>query len=182
MASLISKLRGTIETLFSIGLGANKINLKNNSGVLEARDDSDAAYVIGRGADPVGANDWTTKQWVEANVAGADAKKFVEFAISTTTTSSTTSIPANSKVLFAEVEIGTAYDNAATISIGKSGGTADLLMTTAQNEADELDNAYHVDQSTSWGAGDAAVSVTIANSPTVGAGTVRVCYVVTPAS
>ena len=61
---MFSKLQGTSESSFEIGLGGPKI--KNNSGTIEARDSNDIAYVIGRGAYPVGPNDWVTKQFVEA--------------------------------------------------------------------------------------------------------------------
>jgi hypothetical protein len=62
--SLFSKLRGTAETLFQVGLGGPQA--KNNAGNLEARNATDAAFVIVRGATPVAANDLATKAYVDA--------------------------------------------------------------------------------------------------------------------
>jgi hypothetical protein len=61
--SLWSKIVGTIETTFQIGLGGPKI--KNNSSVLEARNAADSGYVVVRGATPVGDSDLTTKLFVD---------------------------------------------------------------------------------------------------------------------
>jgi len=66
--SLFSKLRGTIETIFQIGLGGP--NVKNNVGAVEMRNAADAAFVITRGADPVGANDYVTKGVLPALLTG----------------------------------------------------------------------------------------------------------------
>jgi len=48
--SLWSKIRGTAESLFQLGLGGPQ--LKSNAGVVEHRDAADSAFVISRGADP----------------------------------------------------------------------------------------------------------------------------------
>lgn len=61
--SVYSKIRGTIETIFSLGLGGP--NLKNNAGVIEARNAGDSAFVIVRGLPPVGNNDLATKTYVD---------------------------------------------------------------------------------------------------------------------
>jgi hypothetical protein len=60
--SLYSKIRGTIESLFQLGLGGPQ--WKNNAGNIEARNAADSVFVIGRGADPVAANDWITLGYV----------------------------------------------------------------------------------------------------------------------
>jgi hypothetical protein len=62
---LRSKIRGTIETIFSLGLGGP--NLKNNGGVVENRNAADAAFVVARGADPVAANDFVTLEYLQNN-------------------------------------------------------------------------------------------------------------------
>jgi hypothetical protein len=56
--SLYRKLRGTIETLFQLGLGGPQ--LKNNAGVVEMRDPTDASFVVTRGANGAGINDYIT--------------------------------------------------------------------------------------------------------------------------
>jgi hypothetical protein len=55
--SLYSRLRGISGSLFQLGLTGPQ--LKANSTAIEARDSSDAAYAILRGADPAIANDLT---------------------------------------------------------------------------------------------------------------------------
>jgi hypothetical protein len=61
--SLFSKIRGTIENLFQLGLAGPQ--LKNNAGVIEARNAADSGFVIARGAAPVGDSDLTNKQYVD---------------------------------------------------------------------------------------------------------------------
>lgn len=53
--SLWSKIRGTAETIFQLGLGGPQI--KNNAGALEGRNAADVAFAILRTADPVGLDD-----------------------------------------------------------------------------------------------------------------------------
>lgn len=61
--SLWAKVRGTIETIFQIGLSGPQI--KNNSGNVDVRNSADTGYVIVRGGTPVGDNDLTTKSYVD---------------------------------------------------------------------------------------------------------------------
>lgn len=61
--SLWSKIRGTIETIFQIGLGGPQ--LKNNAGAIEGRNAADNAFAIMRGATPVGDSDLVTKQYAD---------------------------------------------------------------------------------------------------------------------
>lgn len=60
--SVRSKIRGTIETIFQIGLGGPQ--WKNNAGVIEARDTDDTVYIVVRGGVAVavtpGNNDLLT--------------------------------------------------------------------------------------------------------------------------
>lgn len=60
--SLWSKIKGTIESTFQLGLGGPI--LKDSSGAVEVRNSADTGYVIVRGATPVGDNDLTTKMYV----------------------------------------------------------------------------------------------------------------------
>jgi hypothetical protein len=69
VGDVIRKIRGISNTLFSIGLTA-VVQIKNATGVFEVRNGTDTGYVIGRGADPVGANDWVTRGWLSANAGG----------------------------------------------------------------------------------------------------------------
>lgn len=61
--SIWSKLRGTIETIFQLGIGGP--NLKANGVVVEARNAADSGYAIVRGSTPVADNDLVTKQYVD---------------------------------------------------------------------------------------------------------------------
>jgi hypothetical protein len=61
--SLWSKVRGTIESIFQIGLSGP--NVKNNAGNIEFRNAGDSGFVIARGASPIGDNDLVTKQYAD---------------------------------------------------------------------------------------------------------------------
>ena len=61
--SLWSKIVGTIESYFQIGLGGPRV--KANSGAIDMRNAADNAYVITRGLSPVGMNDYVTKQYAD---------------------------------------------------------------------------------------------------------------------
>lgn len=63
MANLLEKITGTISSFFQIGVGGPRV--KNNGGLIEARNAADSGFVIVRGATPVATNDLTTKQYVD---------------------------------------------------------------------------------------------------------------------
>jgi hypothetical protein len=56
--SLWSKIRGTVEAAFQLGLGGPQ--WKRNVGVIEARNSADSAFAVVRVADPVAADDAVT--------------------------------------------------------------------------------------------------------------------------
>lgn len=128
-----ARLRGTFSSLFRLGKpsDATSIQIKNNTGVFEARDQTDAAYVIGRGAAPVGNNDWVTKQYLENNpVEGAVVQ--LSFTVgfgAAGTVDSTEQIPAGAYISSIKVEVYTAFD-AGTLTVGNT-ATANLLADTA---------------------------------------------------
>lgn len=68
--ALYEKIRGTVEVLFRLGLGQAQFKSVGTS-TLEARDSTDTAYAIMRGATPVGANDLTTKNYVDGIVVAS---------------------------------------------------------------------------------------------------------------
>ena len=57
MANIIDRLRGTIETTFGLGLGTNRVQLKNSTGVMEARNNADDGYVVLRAGTAAADND-----------------------------------------------------------------------------------------------------------------------------
>jgi hypothetical protein len=61
--SLWSKIVGTIESYWQIGLAGPR--LKANSGAVDVRNAGDSAYAVIRGATPVGNNDLVTKQYAD---------------------------------------------------------------------------------------------------------------------
>ena len=61
--SLYTKIRGTIESAWQIGLAGPQ--WKNNAAVIEARNSADAAFVKVRGLDPTGYDDLATRRHVE---------------------------------------------------------------------------------------------------------------------
>jgi len=54
-----------VSNILEFSKGGAKV--KNSTGVIEARNNADAAYAVVRGADPVGSNDFVTKQYLLAN-------------------------------------------------------------------------------------------------------------------
>lgn len=170
--SLFSKIRGTIETLFQLGLGGP--NLKNNLGAVEVRNAADTTFAITRGADPVGPNDYVTKQSLTGLPGVAN---IIRYAIGTgATQDSTTSIPANAVVLNCMLDITTPYSALATISIGQPGNTTLLQLTT--DNLPQQAGIYQVMQDTDWGAAPLVVRATVGGAPAAGAGFVVVEYAV----
>jgi hypothetical protein len=77
------KLAGVVGNLFQIGLGGPQI--KNNGGVLEHRNAGDSAFAIARGLDPVGADDLTTKRYVDQFVQRLNANATTTVVTATAT-------------------------------------------------------------------------------------------------
>lgn len=176
--SLFSKIRGTIETIFQLGLGGPQ--LKANAGNVEARNSADAAFVIVRGATPVAANDLVTKAYADSAVIIADGGvQEIRFAIGTgAAQNSVTSVPANAIMISAELDITTPYSGGATITIGNAGTPALLQATTDNNP--QAAGIYQVMQDTTYTGGPATILVTIAGGPVAGVGACIVRYVQAP--
>jgi hypothetical protein len=173
--SLWSKIRGTTETIFQIGLGGPQV--KNNAGNIEARNAADAGFVIGRGATPVAANDWATKAYVDAGAVIADgAVQEIRFAITNAAAqNSVTQIPNNAIVVDAELDIVTPYSGGATITVGNAGSPA--LLMAAGDSNPQAAGLYQDHQDTVYTGGPATVLVTVAGAPAAGAGFCIVRYV-----
>lgn len=176
--SVFSKLRGTIETIFQLGLGGP--NLKNNAGVVENRNAADSAFTIARGATPLAANDLTTKAYVDGLVGGGADVLEIRFALGTATASSATSLPIGANVVKARLSITTTYTAGATISIGQAASVSEFQATTDNNpQAATTPSIFDVDQDTS-AASTNPVLATVAGAPVAGAAEVIVWYVITP--
>ncbi len=186
--SLFSKLRGTIETLFSIGLGGP--NLKKSSGsALDVRDSGDAAFANVRVAAPVGANDAATKTYADAVLTTAEAYtdaavgvisvagvvREIRIPIALVNISSTTSLPAGAFVIDCEVKIAVQYSAGATISVGQMGSVA-LFQATTDNLPQSTDMFQSMQDTPA--ASVNPVLVTIGGAPAAGSGFVIVRYAV----
>ncbi len=172
---IIEYLRGTITSLFSIGKGSTKVQIKNSSGVAEMRNFDDSAYVITRGLDPVAAQDYVTKTYGDTTYGGSSINT-IQFSVALVTASSTALIPAGAQVVHAEIEVGTAYDGTTpTISLG-DGTTVDLIQATTMNDPEEI-ATYITAQNTDWPLGTAITATVAGAGISVGASIVTVWYV-----
>jgi len=169
------KLRGTIESIFQIGLSGPQI--KNNAGLFEMRNDTDAAFVVTRGATPVGVNDYTTKAYVDTCV------KEIQFTFGiAATTDSLTSILIGSQIITAQVEVVTPFSGGATVELG-NGTVANLIQDDTDNHLQSpAGNIFSVEQNTDWGIASAPIRATVSGGPIVGSAIATVRYVETPAN
>jgi hypothetical protein len=118
---------------------------------------------------------WTGSAWLNIAPSVSGAVYTIAMAVGTSASqSSTSSIPANAYVLYAELTVSTPFSAGATIAIGQT-GTTGLLQATADNVA-TLANQYGAAQTTTWGASTLPVLVTVGGAPAAGAGIVAVQY------
>jgi hypothetical protein len=117
---------------------------------------------------------WTGSTWANLapSVAGVGLWIFVTTGLATV--SSVTSIPANAVVTRIVTSITTAYSAGTTISVGQT-GTVSLLQATGDIVPQTVDS-YGSSLPVAWGGSALPVLITIAGSPTAGAGTVLVQY------
>lgn len=176
--SVFSKIRGTIETLFQLGISGPQ--LKNNSGAVEVRNSADSGMATLRAADPSGSTDVATKNYADTGALGGVVRE-IRFVLGTSASqSSTTQIPANAIVTKVQLSITTPYSGGGTISVGQT-GSASLLMATGDNNPQSA-GIYEVNVDTSWGGSPLAVLATVGGSPAAGAAELIVHYISTPAS
>src|SRR5271154_3879440 len=64
--SLFSRVAGAVASFFQFG-GPGGPGLNDNAGALEAKNSTNSTFVNMRGADPVGANDFVTLEYFQAN-------------------------------------------------------------------------------------------------------------------
>lgn len=123
--SVWQKIRGTAETLWQIGLGGP--NLKNNAGVVEARNSGDSAFAVVRGAIPVGDNDLVTKAY---------ADQLASRYIVTAQISGASALPSNTSTehfIVVTTSGGTATIGQLIWDDGSNTGTAQLVSALAGN-------------------------------------------------
>ncbi len=118
---------------------------------------------------------WSGSAWVNISPNVSGAVYYIQFAIGTSPSySSTSSIPAGAVVVSATVNVTTAYSGGTTIEVGQT-GTPTLLQGTADNFPSTVDQ-YQETFVTAWGGSPLPVLVTIGGTPSAGIGTVTVGY------
>jgi len=179
--SFYSKLRGTFENIFRIGKGGPQI--KNSSGVLEMRNAADVAYVITRGLDPVGAQDYVTKTYFDSNNAGAGGVQTatITFDVTGADTAgspkvSTGTIPDNAVVHDCRLDVKTIMNvGTDTLAVSRTGGGASIAIGGDSDLS--IAGTYSVPQQTSWGAtGAGTVTLTSTGTSTTGVVDVIIFY------
>jgi hypothetical protein len=173
LPKLFQSLAGTLLSSLQIGIGG--IQIKSSGGKAEIRDAAGTGYAVLRAMkDPADADAVVTNGQVAAH------SEWIVVPFGTSTVSSTATIPDGAIVVSVITEIGTAFDNAATVEIGTD---ADADAFAAAADVDPTAEGQYVRTgAVPQDAGSAkAIKVTIANAPTVGAGSVLVQFV-TPAS
>lgn len=182
--SAYSKLAGIIGSIFQIDVVNDGPQLKNNSGVLEFRNNADSAFVIARGDDPVGDDDLVTKRYGDANYGGGGGGPanitVIRIPVALVTVSSTATIPTNSRVLETRFEVTTVYPGGTTVDVG-DGTTVNLLLANTQIKETKLGVYADQLQDIAWTLGT-AVTVTVGGAPGSGAGVCIVKYVQSPAA
>lgn len=174
--SFFSKIRGTFETLFQIGKGGPQ--LKNNGGIIEARNSADAAYVIARALDPVGNQDLVTLGYFNSHNEGAAGIELVKMPLARATKVSTATIPDNSIIRFAIIDVTTLYDGTTpTFTVKRTGDATVIPIDTGDSDLTQV-NTFQVEQTKSWGAtGAGTVTATFAGTGnTVGASVLYIGY------
>ena len=175
MGEFNTNLRGTTETRFRVGKGGSQLK-KISGSVMEVRDDTDAAYAIMRGLDPVGAQDFVTKSFHEANNDGADGDKTVVLPLALVNKTSTATLPDNAIIKQVVIDVKTAYDNSATLLVDRTGDASAILAAVAESDLSVI-GQFEVKQITDWGStGAGTVTGTISAAPTLGVADVYITY------
>lgn len=174
--SLYTKIRGIIGNIFAFDGGDGPI-LKNNAGAIEHRNSADSAFAVARGATPVGADDLTTKAYVDS-LASGDVNMIeilFDFNDAGSTVDSTFAGIVGGRVLDARVDITTAFDANTPIDIGDT-GDPDRFAAAADIKEEKVD-VYDFPQYTDTIASVFRVTVG-ASAATTGAGRVIITYAV----
>lgn len=120
--------------------GGTAVRLKENAGVLEFRNTGDSAYIVVRGGSPSGADDLAPKSYVDAQAAATEAVKMVKFQVDFNdqgaTQDSTATLPANSRVVKAAVNVTTPFNGTTPVIDVGTDVTADLFFDQTELDAE----------------------------------------------
>lgn len=168
------KLSSIIGDFLLIGLTtASRIRIKNNAGVMEARNNADSDFIVGRGADPVAANDWVTLQYLSANGGNFQVLQYTITAAGGATQDSASSIAAGNVVYEAREDVTIAWSAGTAISVGNT-ATPALIIATADVDEESVDT-YAIPQRTAWPI-DSVVRASVVGAPGVGESVITVLY------
>ena len=160
----------------SVELSKGGARVKNNSGVVEARNNADDALAIMRGADAVGSTDLVTKSQLDA--IGTSKVQAIRAAFTYTdngTVNIGSALPANAEVTKVIVNVDTVFDGTTpTLEIGDSGDT-DRLMASAGIDLETV-GTYVTDLFNAYGSSTQVTGTLTLTSATQGSGTVIVEY------
>ena len=169
MVDRIKNMAGTILNYFNIG----NIRLKNNSGILEARNDADSDYIIVRGDNPAGDNDFVTRAYLEgAGGIPSSVVRSTTISFDHTGGETTSNIPSGAIISLIIINIDTAFDDG-TLKIGTTADD-DVLIDTGEVDI-TIEDEYTKISRISWGASTETLKATIAGA-TSGSGTALVYY------
>ena len=178
MVNIWKNLKGTIYSIFGIGT----VNLKDNTGTLEIRNEADDAFVNVSVAEPTITSHATTKNYVDTLVGTVNPDStgtLKEVYVDITTTSpveTVQDIPASARVREVWLEITTAYSSGTTIIVGDSVDD-DKFMTSGLNKPTK-EGVYSIEQNTTANTTAGKAVVTIGGTPSAGAGTVIIRYAI----
>lgn len=170
------QLLGTLQSFFRIG-GPGSAGLKSvDANTLEMRNATDAAQGRLRGADPLAAQDYVTKNHfdtVAPGVAPADAVKTVRLSVAASdgNTDSTTELPAGAIIHKVEAHFKTTAWDTGTLLV-QSKDTTVTVMATSDNFPTTL-AGYIIENDDTWSvsgtADDRKIRCIVAGTPTSGA-------------
>lgn len=173
-----SKIRGIIGNIFSIGVDGPQ--LKDNAGVLEVRDATDAAFQLLRAATPIGSDDVVTKAYHDANPPGGSLQAIeIPFGFGDvgTTVSSTFAAAVGGRVSMVKVDVTTVFDvDPASFTIGDS-GQADRFVLDDDVKLTKV-GLYEFPQYTDTIASTFDIAIGAAGGITTGAARALVLYTV----
>lgn len=170
---LLKNLYGTILNAFRIGVDSNQVQLKNNSGVLEARNKADDNFVVVRGDSPANDNDFVTRSYLEgAGGVPSSVVRSTTLSFDHTGGETTSSLPAGAIVFLAIININTAFD-AGTVKIGTTADD-DVLINTSEVDITTEDEYTKISR-ISWGASTETIKA-IVSGATSGSGTALIFY------
>ena len=176
-------LLGTFQSFFRIG-GTNFAGIKAvDADTLEMRNSADAAQGRLRGADPLAAQDYVTKNHFDT-VAPGGVIGMIEVDVpfgAAGDVVSTANIPASAKIVDSKIFVETAFDGTTPTLRVRSDDDIAEIQTTTQNDPTAI-AGYIIEQRTVWStsvvAADRRVKVSRAGTgQTVGNAKVQVTYV-----